>query len=210
MKKIIVMFLIGAIISTAQPKKEEVKDESKLRQYYSGKFGFYQPGNGLNNGLMLGVDGITEFVKYDIGITGAIDLYQKQSFDFFNSPKPNVEQQALILLPLHANIGYKLADVPDADLRLFLGAGGGYYFYFYSVEYKQSSGGGLLNPGSLTSSVENKNGGDIFGTAFLRILFGKVFVEPRFYFAKKTNDAVGSYQYTIDPSGFAITIGFQQ
>lgn len=203
------LLFAGIILVSAQPS-DQPQDETKLRQYYSGKFGFYQPGEGLNNGLLLGVDGITEFVKYNIGLSGSIDLYQKQSFDFFRDPKPQVQQQALILLPLHANIGYKLADVPDADLRIFLGAGGGYYFYFYSVEYRAGSGGGILNPGSFTSTVENKNGGNLFATTFLRILFGKVFVEPRFYFAAAEEDAVGSYRYTVNPSGFAVTIGFQQ
>ncbi len=63
---------------------------------------------------------------------------------------------------------------------------------------------------TLRSITENKNGGKVFGAAFLRILFGKVFVESRFYFASKTEDAVGSYKYTVNPSGFAITLGFQQ
>lgn len=203
------MLFVSVLLMTAQTK-DSASDETKLRQYYSGKIGFYQPGDGLNNGLLLGVDGITEFVKYNIGLSGAIDFYQKQSFNFFKDPKPQIQQQAIVLLPLHASIGYKLADVSDADLRIFAGAGGGYYFYFYSVEYKESSGGGILNPVSLASKTENKNGGNIFGTAFLRILFGKVFVEPRFYFASKEENSIGSYKYTVDPSGFAITIGFQQ
>lgn len=46
----------------------------KLRQYYSGKFGYYQPDWRLNNGLMPVVDGVTEFVKYDFGLTGAIEF----------------------------------------------------------------------------------------------------------------------------------------
>ncbi len=209
MKRIVLMFLVSVMMTTAQTTENKT-DEPRLHQYYSGKFGFYQPGDGLNNGLLLGVDGITEFVKYDISLGGAIDLYQKQSFNFFKDPKPQIQQQAIIVLPLHANIGYKLAEVGDADLRIFIGGGGGYYFYFYSVEYTGNSSGGLLGGATLTSKTENKNGGNIFGTAFLRILFGKVFVEPRFYFSTKEEDAVGSHKYTIDPSGFAITLGFQQ
>ncbi len=209
MKKIVLMFLVSVMMATAQTN-ENATDGTKLRQYYSGKFGFYQPGDGLNNGLLLGVDGITEFVKYNIGVSGAIDLYQKQSFNFFKDPKPQIQQQAIIMLPLHASIGYKLADVSDADLRIFIGGGGGYYFYFYSVEYTGSSSGGLLGGTTLTPNTENKNGGNIFGTAFLRILFGKVFVEPRFYFSAKEEGAVGSHKYTVNPSGFAVTLGFQQ
>ena len=209
MLKIGLIFLVCATFTVAQTK-DSSKDESKLRQYYSAKIGYYQPGEGLNNGLLLGVDGITEFVKYNFGAIGAIELYQKQSFNFFNAPKPQVNQPSLILLPIHANFGYKLTDVSDADLRIFAGGGGGYYFYFYSVDYQGGSGGGLLGGPSLSSNTENKNGGNIFGTAFIRILFGKVFIEPRFYFAAKTDDSVGSYRYTVNPSGFAITIGFQQ
>ncbi len=210
MKVIIAALLLSITVASSQEKETEKKDESKLRQYYSGKFGFYQPGEGLNNGLFLGVDGITEFVKYGVSVNGAIDLYQKQTFNFFHDPKPQVQQQALLLLPLHVSIGYHLAGVEDADLRIFAGAGGGYYFYFYSAEYKGNSSGGLLGGTSLTSNTENKNGGNVFGTAFLRILFGKVFVEPRLYFATATDDAVGSYKYTLNPSGFAVTVGFQQ
>lgn len=210
MKTIALLYVAGTLFMFAQSKETVPAEEPKLRQYYSGKFGFYQPGEGLNNGMLLGVDGITEFVRYNIGVTGAIDFYQKQTFDFFKDPKPQVLQQAIALLPVHANIGYKLLEVPDADLRVLIGAGAGYYFYFYSVEYRSGSGGGILNPGSLSSATENKNGGDVFGTAFLRILFGKVFVEPRFYTAKAEHGSVGSYAYTVDPSGFAITIGFQQ
>lgn len=209
MKTMLILFLMCVAPVSAQ-QKEVSSDVSILRQYYSGKFGFYQPGDGLNNGLLLGIDGITEFVRYNMAVSGSIDLYQKQSFNFFKDPKPQVQQQGIVLLPLHANLGYKLFEVPDADLRTFIGAGGGYYFYFYSLEYKENSGGGLFNPGTLTSKTENKNGGNVFGTAYIRILFGKVFVEPRMYFASKREDAVGSYRYTVDPSGFAVTIGFQQ
>lgn len=181
-------------------------DAGNLRQYYSGKFGFYQPGNGLNNGLVLGVDGITEFVHYNFFLSGAIDLYPKQTIDIFQDPKPAISQQQVILIPLHVNVGYKIFDVSDADTRGYLGAGGGYYFYFYSVSYN-SSGGGLF--GGLTSQNDSKNGGGLFGTVFARVLIGQIFLEPRFYFASKKQGSVGSYNFTINPSGFAITLGFQ-
>ncbi|MHB1050685.1 MAG: hypothetical protein ACYC09_11435 [Bacteroidota bacterium] len=210
--KIFLVFTVLLCCSAAiAQEKESADSENKLRQYYSGKFGYYQPDRGLNNGLMLGVDGITEFVKYDIGLTGAIDLYQKQTFSPFGTPEPQVRQQALLLLPLHANIGYRLLNLSDADTRVFVGAGGGYYFYFYSLEYAESSGSGGLLGGGLTSTSKSatENGGNIFGTAFLRVLIGKIFLEPRFYFASKTEKTIGSYPLTIDPSGFALTIGFQ-
>lgn len=208
MKKWTIMFVILSLSVFAQ-KKESSSSDGKLRQYYSGKFGYYQPDKGLNNGLMLGVDGVTEFVKYDFGLTGAIDFYQKQTFNPFASPEPNVSQQALILIPLHANIGYRFLSVEDADMRMFLGAGGGYYFYFYAVEYTESSGGGIIGVPTLTSKTASENGGDLFATAFLRVLIGKIFLEPRFYFAAKTEKDIGSHRLTINPSGFAITIGFQ-
>lgn len=211
MKKFLVFAVLFFCSVAIAQEKESAASENKLRQYYSGKFGYYQPDKGLNNGLMLGVDGITEFVKYDIGLTGAIDLYQKQTFSPFGTPEPQVRQQALLLLPLHANVGYRLLNLGDADTRVFIGAGGGYYFYFYSVEYAESSGsGGLLGGGlTSTSTTATENGGNIFGTAFLRVLIGKIFLEPRFYFASKTEKTIGSYPLTIDPSGFALTIGFQ-
>lgn len=211
MKKWLIFFVFLSFTLTAQTK-ESSKSDGKLRQYYSGKFGYYQPDQGLNNGLLFGVDGITEFVKYNFSLSGAIDFYQKQTFNPYHSPEPNIQQQALILLPLHANIGYRIANIDDADTRIFVGAGGGYYFYFYSVEYTESSGGGgLLGPGlGITSKSASENGGNLFATAFLRILIGKIFLEPRLYFATKTEKNIGgSHPMTINPSGFAITLGFQ-
>lgn len=210
MKTLVMISMVVSLSAIAQTN-DGAASETKLRQYYSGKFGYYQPDKGLNNGLMLGVDGITEFVKYDIGLTGAIDLYQKQTFNPFGTPEPQIRQQALILIPLHANVGYRLVNINDADTRVFAGAGGGYYFYFYSLEYGETAGGGgLLGSGLTTSSkTATENGGNLFGTVFLRVLIGKIFLEPRFYFASKTEKNIGAYPLTINPSGFALTIGFQ-
>ncbi|MFA6542533.1 MAG: hypothetical protein WCT99_13115 [Bacteroidota bacterium] len=191
-------------------QNNDTNASKNLRQYYSGKFGYYHPDPKLNNGLLFGVDGITEFVKYDFCLSGAVDFYQKQTFNFFTAPEPDVSRQALILLPLHANIGYKLFEVSDADTRMFIGGGGGYYFYFYSVEYNESSSsGGLFPVITLTPKSETKNGGNLFGTAYARMLIGKIFIEPRFYFASPVEEKIGSYAYTINPSGFAVTLGFQ-
>ncbi len=206
MKKTTIVLLFISTVVVAADKG----GSTNLRQYYSGKFGYYQPDKGLNNGLMLGVDGITEFIKYDIGLTGAVDFYYKQTFSPFSAPEPQVNQQSLILLPLHANIGYRIANIEDADTRIFIGAGGGYYFYFYNVDYNVSSGSGtLIDPFSSSSKTATENGGNVFGTAFLRVLIGKIFLEPRFYFAAKSEKNIDSYKMTINPSGFAITLGFQ-
>lgn len=210
MIRIYLMIFVWLSFTARGQEKDTVHTESKLRQYYSGKFGYYQPDKGINNGLIVGVDGITEFVRYDFGLTGAVDLYQKQTFNPFGNPKPNIQQQALLLIPLHANIGYRVANIKDADTRIFVGIGGGYYFYFYSLEYTKSSNGGLLSPGlSITNKTASENGGNVFVTAFLRILIGKIFIEPRFYVASKTEKSIDSYPMTINPSGFALTLGFQ-
>lgn len=177
-----------------------------LRQYYSGKFGFYNPGDGLNDGLLFGIDGITEFVHYNFFLSGALDLYYKQTFDFFNEPRPDVSSQSLVLLPLHANFGYKLFEIPGADSRLYLGAGGGYYLYFYSVDYRTQSGG-IVGP--LVTKSESKTGGNAFATFFARLLIGKIFIEPRYYLASKEKSTIDSHTFVVDPSGFAITLGFQ-
>ena len=205
MKKALVVacVVLCAIPLHSQEGKEE--RSSNLKQYYSGKFGFYQPGEGLNNGLMIGIDGITEFLHYDFFLGGAIDLYPKQSFDFFKDPKPSVTQQSIILIPLHVNFGYRLYEAPDADSRGYVGAGFGYYLYFYNVDYQ--TGGGIL--GGLTNNSDSKNGGAFFVTAFFRVLIGKVFVEPRAYLAQKSEDSVGNFSYVVNPSGYAVTIGFQ-
>ncbi|HXG37410.1 MAG TPA: hypothetical protein VNL36_01425 [Bacteroidota bacterium] len=205
----LVLLLVVPLITFAQENKETSKEaSSNLRQYYSGKFGFYQPSDGLNNGLMFGIDGITEFLRYNFILTGAVDFYTKQTIGIFNKdPKPNVLQQAIVLLPLHVNAGMQLFNVPDADSRGYAGVGVGYYLYFYSVEYQTSSGGII---GGFGSQTDSKNGGNIFGSVFLRLLIGKVFVEPRFYLAAKKEDTVGGgHQFVINPSGFAVTFGFQ-
>ncbi len=192
----------------AADKPESKDDGSKnLRQSYSGKIGFYKPGDGLNNGLLIGVDGITEFTHYNFFLSASLDVYPKQTFDFYENPKPDIQQQQLFLLPLHVNFGYQIFNIEDADCRGYLGAGGGYYFYFYTADYRTSSGG--IIP-TYTSHSDSKNGGSTFGTVFARVLLGKIFVEPRFYFASKSEENFAGSRFVVDPSGFAITIGFQQ
>jgi len=210
MKRFIVLLVFvvspGVLIAQEQ-KKEEPPKSSNLRQYYSGKFGFYQPGDGLNNGLLFGVDGITEFIHYNFFLSGAADLYLKQTIGIYGNPPPAGYAQAMILIPLHVNFGYKIFEVGDADSRGFVGAGLGYYLYFYNVDYQSGTGGVL---GGLTSRSESKNGGNLFGSVFFRILIGQIFVEPRLYIAAKEEETLpGGYSYRVNPSGFAVTLGFQ-
>ncbi len=206
----VILFLL--LISTnifAQDKEGSfVSKDSALTQYYSGKVGFYNPSSGLNNGLILGVDGITEFNKLNFFLSGDIDFYPKKTIDIFNSPKPDISAQSIYLLPLHVNFGYKLLDIRDADTKFYVGIGGGYYLYFYNVTYSTTGGGGLLGPFT-TSTSDSKSGGNVFFSLFGRVLIGKIFIEPRFYFATKKDDKTGGYSFTVDPSGFAITLGFQ-
>ncbi len=182
-------------------------------QSFSAKVGYYSPSNGLNNGLLIGGDGITEFLHYNFFLSGALDLYLKKSISIFNSPQPDgssppdVSDQQILLFPLYANVGYKLLEVADADTRIYAGAGGGYCFYFYSVTYRGSSGGLLGGP--LVDQNATKNGGGVLGTVFARILINRIFLEPRYYFVSKTETEVGGYAVTINPSGFAVTLGFQ-
>lgn len=178
-----------------------------IHQQYSGKIGFYSPDKSLNNGLMIGADGITEFLHYDFFLNLSADLYLKRAFNFFKNPGPNVAQQQIFLIPLGAGAAYKLFEVSDADSRGYIGAGAGYYLYFYSVEYSNSSGG--LLGGGLTTQSDSKSGGNLFFTVFFRGLVGKVFIEPKVFFASKKKDVVGSYSFTVNPSGFSIAIGFQ-
>ena len=211
MKKKILVTIIAMFALNAPAMGGDDKPSPNTRQYYSGKLGFYHPSDGLNNGLLVGVDGITEFTRYNFVLTAAADLYLKQSIDIFQNPQPNggqppdVTGQQIILLPLHLNVGYKLFELSDADTRAYIGVGGGYYFYFYSVTYRSS--GGVLG-GPLTSS-DTKNGGNIFGSVFTRLMVSQVFVEPRLYFAAKSDDATGGYSLVVNPSGFAVTLGFQ-
>lgn len=91
-----------------------------IRQSYSGKLGFYAPGDGLNNGLMIGADGITEFLRFDFSLNLTADLYFKQSFNFFKDPKPEILRQQIVLLPIHAGAAYKIVDVDDAESRIYV------------------------------------------------------------------------------------------
>lgn len=150
MKRLLIFLCIFFVASSSAFSQERKEEKSaNLRQYASGKFGFYFPSDGLNNGLLFGIDGITEFIHHGFILSGAIDLYPKQSIDIFKNPKPNIAQQTMVLLPIHVNFGYQFFDVPDADTRGYIGVGGGYYFYFYNVDYR-SSGGlfGTLNKAS--------------------------------------------------------------
>ena len=178
-----------------------------VSRYYSGKVGFYHPGSGLNNGMMIGADGITEFEQYHVLLSFDVDAYPKQSISIFDNPQPEISEQEMLLFPLHANVGLELFQVPDAETRVYLGGGGGYYFYFYSATFQNRSGG--LLGGSLTHTSDSKNSGGGFGTIFARLNSGKVFLEPRYYFASPSVKTLHGYTFTVDPSGFSIMIGLQ-
>lgn len=201
---VVLICLLCAFVTTAQDKKEESKSPN-LRQSYSGKFGLYSGSDGLNNGLLIGIDGITEFVHYNFFLSGAAELYPKQTMGIFKNAPPSGYQQAMFLLPLHANFGYKIVDVGDADSRGYLGVGLGYYLYFYNVDYAGT--GGIF--GGLGGGSESKSGGGMFASVFTRFLIGQIFIEPRVYLAAKSEDAAGPYQFVVNPSGFAVTLGFQ-
>lgn len=201
--KLVISFLIASIILIAQEK------ESNLNQYYSGKFGFFNPSEELNNGLIFGVDGITEFNNYNFFLSGAVDLYFKKTIDIFDDPKPRIEDQQIFILPIHVNAAYKIIDIKDADTKIYAGIGGGQYFYFYNIVYRKQSGGGILGGTSLTSTEEAKNGGDQFFTIFTRFLIGKIFIEPRYYIMGSESGKVDNSNYRFDPTGFSITFGFQ-
>lgn len=181
--------------------------------YYSGKLGFYHPGPSLNDGVMIGADGITEFEQYHVMLSLDVDVYPKQSISIFDNPQPggggppDISDQELLLFPLHANIGVELFHVPDAETSVYVGGGGGYYFYFYSATLQNRSGG--LLGGSLTHSSDSKNSGEGFGTIFARVISGKVFFEPRYYFASPSTETLHGYRFTVDPSGFSFLIGLQ-
>ncbi|MEX2190297.1 MAG: hypothetical protein WEB33_06310 [Bacteroidota bacterium] len=174
------------------------------RQDYSGKFGLYSGSDGLNNGLMIGADGSTEFLRYDFFLNLGAELYLKKTFNFFKDPKPEILQQQIVLIPISAGAAYKILDVEDADSKAYLGVGAGYYLYFYAVDYRATTGGIL----AFTQS-ESKSGGNFVATVFFRALIGKVFVEPKLYIASKKEDAVGPHPYVVNPSGFSIALGFQ-
>ena len=208
---IIILYFLSSI-SFAQNdngnNNTQVRENRNITQYYSGKFGFYNPGDGLNNGLIFGIDGITEFNHYNFFLSGSVDLYFKKTFDIFTNPHPSsISDQQMILLPLHINLGYKLGEIPDADTRFYAGAGGGYYLYFFGATVSGNSGG--LLGGSLTNQTDNKSGGAIFGSVFFRAVVGKIFIEPRYYFAKKVTDTINGNPYIVNPTGFAITLGVQ-
>lgn len=204
MLKNLLFFMIFSVL--VYGGSDSLKTGSKnITQYYSGKFGFYSPSKELNNGLILGVDGITEFNKFNFFLSGSIDLYYKKMIDIFSAPKPNISDQTILIFPIHINFAYRLAEIPDADTKFYLGVGAGYYFHFYNAQYYDS--GGIL--GGLTSKTTQQNGGNFLFTISGRILIGKIFVEPRYYFATKSTGSFDNYNYKIDPSGFAVTLGFQ-
>ncbi len=116
MKRLLIFLCIIFVASSSAFSQERKEEKSaNLRQYASGKFGFYFPSDGLNNGLLFGIDGITEFIHHGFILSGAIDLYPKQSIDIFKNPKPNIAQQTMVLLPIHVNFGYLIpADILES------------------------------------------------------------------------------------------------
>ena len=207
------LFLTG-IVYGQNDNEASMNDtgNKNITQYYSGKFGFYNPSDGLNNGLLFGVDGITEFNKYNFFLSGSADLYYKKTFDIFTGTgqnHPSISDQKMFLIPLQINFGYKIGELPDADSRFYAGVGGGYYLYFFGATTSNNSGGGLLGGGSLTNSTDNKSGGAVFGSVFFRAVIGKIFIEPRYYFAHRVTDSINGNPYIVNPTGFAITLGVQ-
>lgn len=204
-----ILILIYSFSCISLSQNQNSNSESKnINQYYSGKFGFYNPSDGMNNGLIFGIDGITEFNHYNFFLSGSADLYFKKTFDIFTSPHPSsISDQQMVLIPLHINFGYKLGEIPYADTRFYAGAGGGYYLYFFGATTSSNSGG--LLGGGLTNQTDNKSGGAIFGSVFFRAVVGKIFIEPRYYFAKKVTDTINGNPYIVNPTGFAITLGVQ-
>ncbi len=202
-----VIVILGLALSWGVAQEDqEGESGAQWIQWYSGKIGYYQPRDGLNNGLLIGVDGITELTRYRLYISGTLDAYIKQSIDIFHDPKPDIKSQQIILFPLHVNAGYKIFSFDEIGCKGYIGGGGGYYFYFYSVEYQEQPG---ILP-TWSTRLESKNGGNLFGTVSARFVLGKVFLEPRYYFASKSEKSLGGYSLTVNPSGFAISFGFQQ
>ena len=181
------------------------KNDSSLGQYYSIKVGYFNPQKGLNNGLLLGLDGITEFYKYNFFLSGDVDFYRKKTVSIYAAP--DITDQSVMIFPLHINLAYKAFELPDAETKFYLGVGGGYYLYFYNATYQTSSSGILFN--ETTNNNVTKNGGNGFFSVFARVLVGKVFVEPLYYFASAKNESINSYPLSVNPSGFSISIGFQ-
>jgi len=200
-----VFILFNNIILAQDPAGENDNSGQNIRQYYSLKAGFYNSRDNLNNGLIFGLDGITEFYKYNLFLSGNVDFYQKKTINVFAAP--DITSQSMILLPLHIDLGYKIAHIPDADTKIYAGIGGGYSLYFYNATYQTSSGGVIFNE-TINNNV-TKNSGYVFGSVFGRILIGKVFIEPLYYFASAKNEKIDGYSLHFNPSGFAISFGFQ-
>lgn len=98
MYKLLIVFILLEVAVYGQ--SDSTKSENKkIKQYYSGKFGLYVPSKELNNGLILGIDGITEFNKFNFFLSGSIDLYFKKTFDIFSEPKPSVSDQTILIIP---------------------------------------------------------------------------------------------------------------
>src|SRR5690349_9461158 len=112
--KIVLVFL--AVLLPAVVRCAGDEHQPNTNQYVSAKLGSYHPSGGLNNGLLLGLDGISEFTHYNFFLSLGVDCYPKQSVDLFANPQPdgsaspNVSQQQLLLFPIAFNAAYKLAE----------------------------------------------------------------------------------------------------
>jgi len=196
-----ILFIAVAACAVAQEKDEGEDGGIELRQYYSGKLGFYHPDPSLNNGLILGVDGLTEFVHTRFAIMTEVDYYQKQTVSTLVNPPPFISRQSLTVIPIHINLAWKIFDAYEVGGSASVGIGGGGYLYFYSIEYP-TAGGSVI--------TDQRTGGNAFGSAFARFLVGRFFIEPRIFIASKSRDtAAGSLSYVVNPSGYSIMVGIQ-
>jgi hypothetical protein len=199
------MLFLSPIILAQESAVESNNAGQNIGQYYSLKAGFFNSRGGINNGLIFGLDGITEFYKYNLFLSGNVDFYQKKTINVFSVP--GITSQSMILVPLHIDLGYKIAHFRDADSKIYAGIGVGYSLYFYNASYQTTSQGLIFNQ-TINNNV-TKNSGYVFETIFGRILIGGIFVEPLYYFTAAKNDKIDAYSFNFNPSGFAVSFGFE-
>jgi hypothetical protein len=208
--------LLGAFILLSSVEAmggSESDTSANARQYYSGMAGFYNPRTGINNGIILSADGVTEFRHSPLFVSGSLDAYLKQTFSIFDDPQPGggppprIADQQMILLPIHVNVGFRVAKIEDADMRFYAGAGAGYYLYFYSATYSAPTNNVLASSEGPVSDA--RNGGAFFTSVFARVSVNQFFIEPRYYFASARNESLGGYALALNPTGFAVLVGIE-
>ncbi len=174
------------------------------QSYFEAKIGFYNPTNYISKGAIGGLSWIKEDLKNSYYFSINSDFYFTQKTTIVNPATIYISQQLLVFLPLYLDIAYKLISNEHEFLKLYLGCGAGIYIYYYRI---QSIPIPIIT--LLAKKSDFKLGNSIFISPFMKLSYHKIFIEPRLFIDNKTEGEILGNKYSVNPSGYSVSIGYQ-